>query len=52
MGRVNEARELASQQGIAPGGAWLALGRLLGNATHRDLVLSGLRLTTGGTSQT
>jgi adenylate cyclase len=51
MGRASEAREFASQQGIAPGGAWHAVGRLLGNAAHRDMALSGLRLATGETSQ-
>jgi adenylate cyclase len=47
MGRLDEARDFAKRQGIAPGGAWLVVGRLLGNADHRDMALSGLRLATG-----
>ena len=47
MGRCDAAREFAKRQGIAPGGAWLAIGRLLVNATHRDMALSGLRLAIG-----
>jgi hypothetical protein len=46
-GRLDEAREFARQRGIAPGGAWLAIGRLLGDTAHRDMALSGLRLATG-----
>jgi adenylate cyclase len=46
MGRLDEARAFAKRQGIAPGGAWLAIGRLLGNAAHRDMALSALRLAT------
>ena len=47
MGRLDEAREFAKRQGIAPGGAWLAIGRMLDNATHRDRALSALKLATG-----
>ena len=47
MGRLDEAREFAKRQGIAPGGAWLAIGRMLDNAAHRDLALSALKLATG-----
>jgi adenylate cyclase len=47
MGRLDEARQFAKRQGIAPGGAWLAIGRLLGNTAHRDLALSALRAATG-----
>jgi adenylate cyclase len=47
MGRVGEAREFASRDGIVPGGAWLAVHRLLGHAAHRDMALSGLKLATG-----
>ena len=46
-GRLDEAREFATRHGIAPGGAWLAIGRLLGNAAHRELALSALRTATG-----
>ena len=46
MGRLDEAREFAKRQEIAPGGAWLVIGQLLGNATHRDMALSALRLAT------
>jgi hypothetical protein len=44
MGRLDEAREFAKRQGIAPGGAWLAIGRMLDNAAHRDMALSALKL--------
>ena len=47
MGRLHEAREFAARQGIVPGGAWLAISRLLGHAAHRDMALSALRLATG-----
>jgi adenylate cyclase len=47
MGRLDKAREFAKRQGIAPGGAWLVIGQLLGNASHRDMALSGLELATG-----
>jgi TolB-like protein/class 3 adenylate cyclase len=47
MGRLDEAREFAKRQGIAPGGAWLAIGRMLNNAAHRDRALSALDLATG-----
>jgi TolB-like protein/class 3 adenylate cyclase len=47
MGQIEEAREFAKRQGIAPGGAWLVIGQLLGNAAHRDMALSALRLATG-----
>jgi TolB-like protein/class 3 adenylate cyclase len=47
MGRLDEAREFAKRQGIAPGGAWLAIGRMLDNAAHRDMALSALKLATG-----
>lgn len=47
MGRLQEAREFANRQGIVPGGAWLAINRLLGHAAHRDMALSGLKLATG-----
>jgi adenylate cyclase len=47
MGRLDEAREFAKGQGIAPGGAWLVIGQLLGNAAHRDMALSALKLATG-----
>jgi adenylate cyclase len=47
MGRLHEAREFAARHGIVPGGAWLAIHRLLGHAAHRDMALSGLRLATG-----
>ena len=47
MGRVNEAREFASRQGIVRDGKWLAIHRLLGHAAHRDMALSGLKLATG-----
>jgi adenylate cyclase len=47
MGRLQEGREFAARQGIVPGGAWLAINRLLGHAAHRDMALSGLRLATG-----
>ena len=46
MGRVNEAREFASRQGIVRDGNWLAIHRLLGHAAHRDMALSGLKLAT------
>ena len=46
-GRLDEAREFAKRQGIAPGGAWLVIGKLLGNAAHRDMALSALRAATG-----
>ena len=46
MGRLDEAREFAKRQGIAPGGAWLVIGQLLGTAAHRDMALSALRLAT------
>ena len=48
MGRLDDARAFAKRQGMAPGGAWLAIGRLLGTAAHRDLALSALELATGG----
>jgi TolB-like protein/class 3 adenylate cyclase len=51
MGRLDEAREFAKRQGIAPGGAWLVIGQLLGNAAHRDMALSALRLATGEAPQ-
>jgi len=51
MGRLDEAREFAKRQGIAPGGAWLAIGRMLGNAAHRDMALSALKLAIGETPQ-
>ena len=47
MGRLREAREFAAGHGIVPGGAWLAIHRLLGHAAHRDMALSGLRQATG-----
>jgi adenylate cyclase len=47
MGRLDEAREFAKRQGIAPGGAWLAIGRMLDNAAHRDMALSALKLAIG-----
>ncbi|HZR76497.1 adenylate/guanylate cyclase domain-containing protein [Bradyrhizobium sp.] len=47
MGRLDEAREFAQRQGIAPGGPWLAIGRLLVNAAHRDMALSALRAAIG-----
>jgi adenylate cyclase len=47
MGRLDAAREFAKRQGIAPSGAWLVIGQLLGNAAHRDMALSALRLATG-----
>jgi adenylate cyclase len=47
MGRVSEAREFASHQGIVRDGNWLAIHRLLGHAAHRDMALSGLKLATG-----
>ena len=47
MGQIEEAREFAKRQGIEPGGAWLVIGQLLGNAAHRDMALSALRLATG-----
>jgi adenylate cyclase len=46
-GRLHEARDFATRQGIVPNGAWLALGRLLGHAAHRDMALSGLKLAAG-----
>ena len=46
-GRLDEAREFAKRQGIAPGGAWLVIGQLLGNAAHRGMALSALKLATG-----
>jgi adenylate cyclase len=51
MGRLDEAREFAKRQGIAPGGAWLAIGRMLDNAAHRDMALSALKLATGDEAQ-
>jgi adenylate cyclase len=47
MGRVSEAREFASHQGIGPGGPWLKIGSLLRHPEHAELSLSGLRLATG-----
>jgi len=47
MGRLDEAREFAQRQGIAPGGPWLAIGRLLVNTAHRDMALSALRAAIG-----
>jgi adenylate cyclase len=47
MGRHDEAREFATRQGVVPGGAWLAIGRLLGNAAHRGMALAALRIATG-----
>ena len=47
MGRLGEAREFAKRQGLAPGGAWLAIGRMLDNAAHRDMALSALKIATG-----
>ena len=47
MGRVQEAREFASRQGIVRDGKWLAIHRLLGHAAHRDMALSGLKRATG-----
>ena len=47
MERLDEAREFAKRQGIAPGGAWLAIGRMLDNAAHRDMALSALNIATG-----
>jgi hypothetical protein len=47
MGRVSEAREFASRQGIVRDGNWLAIHRLLGHSAHRDMALSGLKLATG-----
>jgi TolB-like protein/class 3 adenylate cyclase len=47
MGRLDEAREFAKRQGIAPGGAWLAIGRMLDNTAHRDMALSALKIATG-----
>ena len=47
MGRLDEARKFAKRRGIAPGGAWLAIGRMLDNAAHRDMALSALKLATG-----
>jgi TolB-like protein/class 3 adenylate cyclase len=44
MGQLDEAREFAKRRGIAPGGAWLAIGRMLDNVAHRDMALSALRL--------
>jgi adenylate cyclase len=52
MGRLNEAREFAKRQGIAPGGAWLAIGRMLDNAAHREMALSALKIATGERAQT
>ena len=49
-GRLDTARDFAKRQGIVPGGAWLAIGRLLGNATHRDMALAALRLAVGETN--
>ncbi|HET7888855.1 MAG TPA: adenylate/guanylate cyclase domain-containing protein [Bradyrhizobium sp.] len=47
MGRLDEARAFAARQRIVPGGAWLAIDRLLGDAAHREMALSALRLATG-----
>jgi len=47
MGRLSKAREFAGHNGIRPGGPWLAVGQMLGNPEHRELVLSGLKLATG-----
>jgi adenylate cyclase len=44
---LDEAQKFAKREGIAPGGAWLAIGRLLGNTAHRDMALSALQLSTG-----
>ena len=47
LGRLDEARDFAKRRGIAPGGAWLVIGKLLGSAAHRDMALSALRIATG-----
>ena len=47
MGRLQEAREFAARHGIVPGGASLAIHRLLGHTAHRDMALSALRQATG-----
>jgi hypothetical protein len=45
--RLDAARPITKRQGIAPGGTWLAIGRLPGKASHRDMALSALRAATG-----
>ena len=47
IGRLHEARQFARREGIVPGGAWLAIGRLLGNTAHRDMALSAVKLAIG-----
>jgi adenylate cyclase len=45
-GRLNEAREFASLNGIRPDGPWLTIGSRCGNPLHSEMLLSGLRLAT------
>ena len=45
-GRLNEAREFASLNGIRPDGPWLTIGSRFGNPLHSEMLLSGLRLAT------
>ena len=47
MGRIDDAREFAKRRGIVPGGAWQVIGKLLGNASHRDMALSAITVATG-----
>jgi adenylate cyclase len=46
MGRLDDARDFAARQGIAPGGQWLKIGLLYGDPEQRELLLSGLGLAT------
>jgi adenylate cyclase len=45
-GRLSEARDFASRQGIRANGPWLTIGSRFGNPDHSELLLSGLRLAT------
>ena len=45
-GRLNEAREFASLNGIRADGPWLTIGSRFGNPEHSEMLLSGLRLAT------
>jgi adenylate cyclase len=45
-GRLNEAREFASLNGIRADGPWLTIGSRFGNPLHSELLLSSLRLAT------
>nr|WP_275944970.1 adenylate/guanylate cyclase domain-containing protein [Bradyrhizobium sp. dw_411] len=45
-GRLNEAREFASRNGIRADGPWLTIGSRFGNPAHSEMLLSSLRLAT------